>query len=194
MRPCRPCFVCAPAHTRAPPISIGVLRLTRRAVSPYGHQVHPCREMPMPDRAMKAPDRATLRRMAISRWENEGGAGRSPLDAASASGQVRSADPPLTDAELVQLQIRVIALENLVITLLTAASDRQLDLAREMAAYISPRPGCTPHRLTIHAAAEMISLVDRASHFRDLPAASAISADARPALHDAKKPPALPQR
>jgi hypothetical protein len=72
----------------------------------------------------------------------------------------------LTNAELVQLRIRVIALENLVITLLAEASDRQLDLALEKAAYVSPRPGFTYHPLTIHAAAQMIDLVDRAGHFR----------------------------
>jgi hypothetical protein len=72
----------------------------------------------------------------------------------------------LTNAELVQLRVRVIALKNLVITLLAGASDRQLDLAREMAVYISPRPGFTPHPLTIHAAARMIDLVERAGHFR----------------------------
>jgi hypothetical protein len=74
----------------------------------------------------------------------------------------------LTNAELVQLQIRVVALENLVITLLAEASDRQLALAREMAVFISPRPGFTPHRLTIHAQREMISLVERAGHFRGM--------------------------
>jgi hypothetical protein len=73
----------------------------------------------------------------------------------------------LTDVELVQLRIRVIALENLVISLLAQGSDRQLDLVREMAAYISPRSGFTPHHLTIRAAAEMIHLVERAVHFRD---------------------------
>ena len=74
--------------------------------------------------------------------------------------------PPLSNAELVQLQIRVIALENLVIALLSQASDRQLDLARAMAIHISPRSGFTAHRLTIHAAAQMISLVERAGYFR----------------------------
>ena len=74
--------------------------------------------------------------------------------------------PPLTNTELVQLQIRVIALENLVIALLAEGSDRQIVLAREMADYISPRPGFTHHRLTIHAAAEMVSLVKRAGAFR----------------------------
>ena len=74
--------------------------------------------------------------------------------------------PPLNDAELVQLQIRVIALENLLIALLADVPQSQLDLVRSMATYISPRPGATPHRLTVHAAAEMISLVDRARQFR----------------------------
>jgi hypothetical protein len=62
----------------------------------------------------------------------------------------------------------VIALENLVISLLAEASVRQLDLAREMAAFISPRPGFTHHPLTILAATQMIDLVDRAGHFRAL--------------------------
>jgi hypothetical protein len=75
----------------------------------------------------------------------------------------------LTNAELVQLQVRVIALENLLIALLAEASDEQLDLVREMAAYISPRPGYTPHRLTLLAASEMISLVERATQFRSTP-------------------------
>ena len=74
---------------------------------------------------------------------------------------------PLTDAELRQLHVRVIALENLVISLLADASDRQLTRAREMAAFISPRPGFTAHPLTVDAAAQMISQVERAGRFRD---------------------------
>ena len=76
--------------------------------------------------------------------------------------------PDLNNAELVQLQVRVIALENLLIALLANASDQQLALARDMATYISPRPGFTPHPLTIRAAAEMVHLVERAGHFRSL--------------------------
>jgi hypothetical protein len=72
----------------------------------------------------------------------------------------------LTNVELVHLRVRVIALENLMIALLADASDQQLDVIREMAGYISPRPGFTQHPLTIHAAAQMIDLVDRANHFR----------------------------
>lgn len=71
-------------------------------------------------------------------------------------------DTPLTNAELVQLRIRVIALENLVIALLAEAPDRQLTLARGMATYISPRTGFTPHPITLRAADELLSLVDRA--------------------------------
>lgn len=74
--------------------------------------------------------------------------------------------PPLQNAELVQLQVRVIALENLVIALLADASDRQLVLAREMSAYISPKPGFTRHGLTIHAAAQISHLVERSGQFR----------------------------
>jgi hypothetical protein len=113
----------------------------------------------MPDRKPDFSERSYLRRMALSRWENEGGA---------LCGEAADV-PPLTDAELVQLHVRVIALENLLITLLTGASDGQLQLARDMAAYISPRPGFTAHPLTLHAAAEMISLLERAAHFKDAP-------------------------
>jgi hypothetical protein len=79
---------------------------------------------------------------------------------------VKSAIPDLKNVELVQLRVRVIALENLVITLLAEASDRQLERIREMAGYISPRLGSAHHPLTIHAAAQMLNLVDRARHFR----------------------------
>ena len=105
------------------------------------------------------------RQKALSRWDNEGGAEPRRPQEALISGEVQSEIPELTNAELVQLRIRVIALENLIIALLAEASDRQLDLAREMAAYISPRPGFTQHLLTIHAAAQMIDLVDRAGRF-----------------------------
>jgi hypothetical protein len=120
----------------------------------------------MPKNKLDSINNSRQRQMALSRWDNEGGAGPQGPQEASVSGEVQSKVPALTNAELVQLRIRVIALENLVIALLAEASDRQLDLAREMAAYISPRPGFTQHPLTIHAAAQMIDFVDRAGHFR----------------------------
>lgn len=106
------------------------------------------------------------RQRALSRWDNEGGAGPDGPASDSAPDNERIAIPNLTNAELVTLRIRVIALENLMISLLARASDEQLKLAREMAGYITPRPGFTPHPLTIHAAAHMVDLVERANHFR----------------------------
>ena len=109
---------------------------------------------------------ALLRQQALSRWDNEGGAGPSGSQTEPAEAEARIPMPENNVAELGALHIRVIALENLVIALLATASDRQLELAREMARYISPRPGFTPHPLTTHAAAHMIDLVERASRFR----------------------------
>src|SRR6185437_3842022 len=74
---------------------------------------------------------------------------------------------PLSGAEPVHLHIRVIALENMAISLLALASKEQLDLARELATYIFPRPGFTQHPLTVRAAHQMIDLIERAQHFRD---------------------------
>ena len=111
-------------------------------------------------------DPSQQRQMALSRWDNEGGAGPCGPREGQISAEAQSETPELTNAELVQLRVRIIALENLVISLLAQAPDRQLDLVREMAAFISPRPGFTHHPLTIHAATQMINLVDRACHFR----------------------------
>src|SRR5438477_12772220 len=113
----------------------------------------------MPDRKPDFNDPSHLRQMALSRWDNEGGAGPQGPQGGMLSAEMESEVPELTNTELVQLRVRVIALENLVITLLAQASDRQLDFAREMAAYISPRPGFTQHPLTVRAAAQMIDLI-----------------------------------
>ncbi|MBW8316476.1 MAG: hypothetical protein K0M73_16580 [Hydrogenophaga sp.] len=78
--------------------------------------------------------------------------------------------PALSNAELVQLRVRVIALENMVIALLANAPPEQQALVREMASYISPRPGYTPHTVTMHAADQMRSLVDRADRFQPMQA------------------------
>ena len=74
-------------------------------------------------------------------------------------------EPALSNAELVQLRVRVIALENMMVALLANASPQQKALAREMATYISPREGYTPHPLTRHAAGQMNHLVDRAHRY-----------------------------
>ena len=103
---------------------------------------------------------AAQRLRALSRWDNEGGAIATPV-------KLPADIPQLTNVELVQLRIRVIALENLVIALLSQASDAQLNRAGEMAAHIAPRPDATQHPLTAHAAQHMNDLVSRAFHFRD---------------------------
>jgi hypothetical protein len=122
----------------------------------------------MPDKKPDPTASSRQRQAALSRWENEGGAGPGGPQGESLAAEAQPEIPALTNAELVQLRIRVIALENLLIALLADASERQLDLAREMAAYISPRPGSTHHPLTVHAAAQMVDFVERASHFRSV--------------------------
>jgi hypothetical protein len=107
-----------------------------------------------PDRSAK--DIALVR--ALARWENEGGKALPTAE--------RAAIPEMTNAEIVALRVRVIALENVLISLLVTASEQQLALIREMANYISPRPGHTQHPLTIHAGGHMVDLVERSIHFR----------------------------
>jgi len=107
--------------------------------------------------------------MAFSRWVNEGGTGFGGPQRGGSSTNVTTDAPELTNAKLVQLRVRVIALENLAIALRAGASDRQLDLAHEMAAYISPRPRFHATFLAVHAAAQMIDLAQRAGQFRPPP-------------------------
>ena len=113
------------------------------------------------------PFDAELLRRTLSRWDNEGGAGPdgSQAEVAAAGDQVPM--PENGTAEVGALHIRMIALENLVVSLLATASDRQIEQAGEMARYISPRPGATHHPLTTHAAAHMADLVERALRFRN---------------------------
>jgi hypothetical protein len=68
-------------------------------------------------------------------------------------------------AELAALHVRIVALENLVISLLSTASASQILRAREMAAYISPRDGSTQHPVTTLAGAHMVDLIERADRF-----------------------------
>lgn len=111
------------------------------------------------------PDDPRQRERALSRWANEGGAepGVLPPDPLPAAPEAPM--PANGPAEIGALHVRVIALENLVIALLATASDEQRSVAREMAGYISPRRGFTPHPLTLHAADHMTDLIDRAARF-----------------------------
>lgn len=111
-------------------------------------------------------DDSSQSQRALSRWDNEGGAGLCDPRLAASPAEGRVPFPRIDGAELEALHVRVIALENLVISLLAAGSEQQLELARVMATYVSPRSGFTCHPLTIHAAGHMTDLVDRASRFR----------------------------
>ena len=113
-------------------------------------------------------DVSVQRRRAFSRWDNEGGAGPDGPQKSQTPENKESDGPPLTDVEIVQLRVRVIALENLVIALL-AQSPNQVQLTvREMADYILPKLGATQHRLPTHAATHMIDLLERSNHFRNV--------------------------
>lgn len=104
-------------------------------------------------------------RKALSRWENEGGFDGHEIvhcpDGTSGQTEVN-----LTNAELVQMQIRIIALESLVTALLAGAPDGVTELARKLADCISPRAGCTPHHLTLHATSQMVHITQRSELFR----------------------------
>ena len=112
-------------------------------------------------------ERAQLLAKAVSKWDDEeevGADSRVPPE----PGALPTAALPLTNAEIVHLQVRVIAIENLLRVLLADASAEQLKLMRDVAGFITPQAGYTQHPLTIQAAACMINLVDNAAHLRDL--------------------------
>ena len=98
---------------------------------------------------------------ALSRWDNEGGAGPGRTPAMDA---LHAQTPPLSNAELIQLRVRMIALENVTMVLLAQASQSALVQVRTLAEAIQPREGYTQHPLTLHAAAQMLQLVERAAH------------------------------
>jgi len=98
----------------------------------------------------------------VSMWEETTAAGEHQAGVWQAS-----EEPKLTEADIIQMRVRVIALENLLISLMATASDEQLGLARQMAQYIAPRSGFTPHKLTVSASSTMVDLVERAERFRN---------------------------
>ena len=115
------------------------------------------------------PETAALQRnRSLARWETEGGAvvaGGGQTGPGSSDQPITA--PAMTDSELTALHSRIIALESLVTSLLATGTEHQLELARDMADFITPRAGFTRHPLTIHAAAHMINLVERAELFRN---------------------------
>lgn len=96
---------------------------------------------------------------ALSRWDNEGGA-QTELKYQSQE------DPHMSNAELIQLRVRVIALENIVLALLSESPDKTHEKVRAMAELISPSEDATQHPLTTEAASHMNRFADRAARFR----------------------------
>ena len=96
----------------------------------------------MPDKKPDSAASSRQRQMALSRWDNEGGAGPGGPQGELVAAEVQSQAPALTNTELVQLRIRVIALENLVIALLADASDGSSTLPANGSLYLS-RAGFT---------------------------------------------------
>ena len=108
----------------------------------------------------------TRKNKALSRWEDEGGALPCGPQEALAADCKKWNIPPLSEAEIIQLRIRMIALENIVLGLLSTASDEQLATVERMADFISPRAGATQHPLTLHAATQMEHFAERTRRFR----------------------------
>ena len=102
---------------------------------------------------------------ALSRWDSEGGAGPDGPQESSKPFEGISY-PENSPADVRALHVRMIALENLMIALFATISNEQIEKAREMAVYISSRPGFTPHPLTSHAAAHVTDLIERSARFR----------------------------
>lgn len=65
-------------------------------------------------------------------------------------------------AELVQMRIRIIALENLVLAMLAGADKSVYRQVRDRADEIQPRAGASEHPLTELARNEMLRLLERA--------------------------------
>ena len=90
----------------------------------------------MTQRELNVLEPEQMRLRALSRWDNERGAILLGIEGALIFGDAQSEVPLLSNAELAQLRIRVIALENVVIALLAKAPDRQLE-SRNGSLYLS---------------------------------------------------------
>jgi hypothetical protein len=66
-------------------------------------------------------------------------------------------------AELVQMRMRLITLENIVLGLLSGASDEQIERIRKRADMIEPRPEASRHPFTELAAGDMRKFLERAA-------------------------------
>lgn len=113
------------------------------------------------------PGAPELFRLALSQWDSEGGAGPCGPQEGSHTVHPESDPHPVNVDEIIQLRIRVIALENLMIAVLAQGTEHQRSLARTMAELISPRNGSTPHPLTTKASSRMDDLIERSERIRN---------------------------
>lgn len=114
---------------------------------------------------VRHPVSSAASRPATGRPENEGEA----IGGSGGQRQTRQSETvagAIGDAEDGNIRVRLIALENVIVAILASAPENVSELVREMAAYISPRPGATPHRLSVEAARNMLALVERAGHYK----------------------------
>ena len=142
------------------------------AVSEEGRPITPAalfRKLLMPDEIPDASDPSKMREAVLSKWDDKSEAGPPAFRQIISPAKCQPRSRTYLTPSWCSFAFGVIALENLVISLLAEAPDRQLDRAREMAAYISPRPGFTQHLLTTHATEHMVDLIRRAAQFRPPP-------------------------
>lgn len=104
-------------------------------------------------------------RAAFSIWESEGGGHTQWMQSQSAP---HSDVPQPIDTEVEHFRIQMIAMKNLLITMLAHASERQLELGDQMAAFISARPGFIHHPRTVAAVTPTTHPVHRARYFQGL--------------------------
>jgi len=70
------------------------------------------------------------------------------------------------NAQLEHLGVRTIAVESLLITMLAQATEQHLELCREVADFVSARPGSAQRPGMIDAADQMVHLLRRAQRLR----------------------------
>lgn len=70
-------------------------------------------------------------------------------------------------SELVQMRVRIITLENIILGLLSGASEEQIDQIRRRADQIEPHAEATRHPLTELAAGDMRKFLERAQRIAD---------------------------
>ena len=121
---------------------------------------------PDPMRSLSQPDTALLRS-----GNKEGARAQRPPSDYFMQPEIHQS----MNTDLEHLRTRMIAMENLLITLLAQSSDRPREPDREMAIYTFPSPSFTQLPRPLGMAAQMVQLVARAGHFRSWVEGKAVS-------------------